>query len=498
MNPATTLPALGSTTTPSLGPRTLADLPSPRGLPLIGNLHQLQAHSLHLTLEGWQRELGSPYSFRLGRQRVVVIADAQAQQTALRQRPELYRRSSMIESVFEEMGANGLFSVEGPAWRPQRKLVMQALSPAQIKRFHPTLTSITERLRRRLQRAAAAGEVLEMTDELRRYTVDVTTALAFGEDPRTLDDDGDTIQQHLAQLFPMIMRRVNAPLPWWRYLKMPRDRRFDRSLAAVHAHVRGLIDRARTRLRASAAEAPRNALEALLIEAARPGSGLGDAEISANVITLLLAGEDTTANTLAWTLHQLAQHPAWQNRLHGQACAVLGADPVCASADDLARLDAFEACATEATRLRPVVPLFFMETRAPVELAGVQLPAHMPVIALTRPPMLDERNFALPTQFHPERWLADDETLPLRTGTGPGCPFHAMQTPAHEARAWVQFGAGPRVCPGRHLASQEIRLVLSMLMRHFRVEHTVDPASIGEFNAFTMMPTQLPLRLRPR
>ena len=73
-----------------------------------------------------------------------------------------------------------------------------------------------------------------------------------------------------------------------------------------------------------------------------------------------------------------------------------------------------------------------------------------------------------------------------------------MQTPAHEARAWVQFGAGPRVCPGRHLASQEIRLVLSMLMRHFRVEHTVDPASIGEFNAFTMMPTQLPLRLRPR
>ena len=84
-----------------------------------------------------------------------------------------------------------------------------------------------------------------MTDDLTRYTVDVTTALAFGEDPNTLESDGDVIQRHLAQVFPTIMRRVNAPFPWWRHVRLPADRRFDASMAAVHAHVRGLIERAR-------------------------------------------------------------------------------------------------------------------------------------------------------------------------------------------------------------------------------------------------------------
>jgi cytochrome P450 len=483
--------------------RRIDELPAPRGLPLLGNLHQVRPDRLHLILERWHAELGDAYRFDIGARRFVVMADAELLQTALRDRPERFRRTSMIESVFREIGANGVFSVEGEAWRPQRKLVMQALALPQTRAFHPTLVAITERLLRRWQRAADAGSVLDMNHELVRYTVDVTTALAFGEDPNTLEHDGDVIQDHLAKVFPMIMRRVNAPFPWWRHLRLPSDRRFDRSMAAVHVHVQGLIARARARLAQD--PVPRNVLETLLLEAGRPASGLGDAEVAANVITLLLAGEDTTANTLSWTLFQLAQHPQWQQRLHAQASALFGSAPVCVDVAGLARLDAFEACATEASRLKPTVPLIFLETIEDTELGGVLLPRRSMLGFLLRPPMLDARHFGDPLQFRPERWLraAGDEAAAVPAA---GCPHHAgaaagaeapQQCP-HHARAFVQFGAGPRVCPGRHLAGSEIRLVLSMLMRNFSIELACGPQEIEEVNAFTMLPSRMPVRMHRR
>ena len=101
-----------------------------------------------------------------------------------------------------------------------------------------------------------------MTNDLKRYAVDITGALAFGEDPNTLERGSGVIQEHLEQIFPMLMARVNAPFPYWRYLRLPSDRRLDRSLVAVHAYVDGTISTARARMRDEPADAPRNLLEA--------------------------------------------------------------------------------------------------------------------------------------------------------------------------------------------------------------------------------------------
>ena len=108
---------------------------------------------------------------------------------------------------------------------------MQALSIPNIKAFYPTLADITQRLHTRWQRAAERGEIIEMTDDLKRYTVDVTSALAFGEDPRTMERDHGVIQEHLERILPGVMRRTNALFPYWRYVKLPSDRRLERSLA---------------------------------------------------------------------------------------------------------------------------------------------------------------------------------------------------------------------------------------------------------------------------
>ena len=461
------------------GVRSLASLPSPKGLPLLGNALALDPRRMHLILEGWCRDFGPAYTIGLGPKKVFVSADPELLQTALRERPERYRRFAPIESVIAEMGFNGVFSVEGEAWRPQRRLIMQALAATNFRGFFPTLQGITERLLKHWQRAAAAGETVEMTQDLVRFTVDVTTALSFGEDPNTIDAPGDVIQDHLAQIFPMINARINAPFPLWRYLRLPKDRRFERSLEAVTRHIDGLIERTRKRMHDQSAQAPRNLLEAMLTAAGEPDSGIGDQMIMANVMTLLLAGEDTTAQTLAWTMSFLCADPRLQARLHAASVEVLGQAQVCPAFEDVKRLDLFEAVAHEATRLKPIIPIIFLENLVDVVLGDVALPAGTPLFFLLRPAMLDEQHFGNPGQFLPERWAA---------GHG--------QVQPHDTRAYAQFGAGPRVCPGRHLAGVELRLVLSMLARNFSMEPAGDLSSVEEVMAFTMMPSAMPVRLK--
>lgn len=173
--------------------RTVADLPCPQGLPFLGNLFQMAPARLHLTLEQWAKRFGSPFRVQLGTIPVTVWTQAELFQSVMRERPHLYRRFAPMESVMAELGGNGLFSAEGTAWEPQRRLVMRALSFSNIKAFYPTLAAITERLLARLQEAAKEHRTLEMTEELKRYTVDVTSTLAFGEDPHTLEQERGVI-----------------------------------------------------------------------------------------------------------------------------------------------------------------------------------------------------------------------------------------------------------------------------------------------------------------
>jgi cytochrome P450 len=458
--------------------RSLSDLPSPRGLPLLGNVLQLDLPRLHLIFEQWAREFGSTFTLRLGPKQVFVCSDADLLQTALRERPIRYRRFSAIESIAKEINFNGLFSVEGEGWAPQRRLMTQALASKHFSAFFPVLKDITERLHKRWQHSARTGEVVDMTQDLVRFTVDATTTLAFGEDPNTIENSDDVIQVHLAEIMLKLTKRVNAAVPLWRYLKLPSDRRFDRALAAVHRHIELQIERSRGRMSEQPNEKPRNLLEAMLITASRPDSGITDEIIAANVMTLLLAGEDTTAHSLSWAMYFIAQDRSLQSRLHSTAVEVLGSSPVCPEFEDIKKLEQFEFVTQETSRFKPVASLQYFEPVMDVVLGGVALPAGTPLFFMLRPAMLDGEHFGRPYEFLPERWSSGHPVQP------------------HEAKAYAQFGAGPRVCPGRYLAAVEMRLVLSMLTRNFSMELAASPDTIKEIAAFTMMPSSMPVRLK--
>jgi len=463
--------------------RSWRELPHPPGWPLLGQLPGFDARRSHLVLEQWARALGTPYRFSMGPgYHAMVFDDPELARTIGRDRPAGYTRGGRMQPVMAELGFNGLFSIEGTRWRAQRRLVMNSLNGTHLATWLPTLAAITSRLAERWRRAAVDGRALEMTHELKRYTVDVTGALAFGRDPHTLDHAGthfgDLIQDHLEQIFPAIIRRTMTPFATWRWIKRADDRALDRAVEAVHEYARDCIAHARSALPDANPAAPRHALEAMLLQ--QTALALTEEDIVANVVTLLLAGEDTTAHALAWTMYYLAQDPARQDALADKARAVLGDADVAAEGEALAALDDFEHLALEALRLRPVAPLLVFEPTADVVLAGVTVPARTKLFYLARPAMMDATRFAEPAAFRPERW-ADARTA------GEATP-----------RAFLPFGTGTRVCPGRQLATIEMRLVLAMLVRRFRVQLACAPSSIEEINALTMLPSQLPVQLSLR
>src|ERR1035441_10345263 len=353
--------------------RTLTELPGPRGLPLVGNLLQLDLKQLHRVLERWCNEFGALYTFKLGRKPVLVIADPDLIQTILRQRPTVYRRVGTIESVFTEMGIIGVFSAEGEDWKRQRRLTAHALDAAHLRQFFPTLIKVTERLKNRWSRAAEKGLAVDVQQDLMRYTVDVATNLAFGYDMNTLEKEGEVIQDHLEKIFPMINRRINAPFPYWRYLKLPADHALDRALVAIRETINGFIASAKEKLALNTelAAHPTNFLEAMLAARDEGDTAFTDEEIYGNVLTLLLAGEATTANTLAWMIHLMIEHPEVQARMRTEAVQVVGNGGMLSELRSEEHTSELQSLTHETMRLKPVAPVLFFEPVEDVEIAGV-------------------------------------------------------------------------------------------------------------------------------
>jgi len=471
----------------------IADLPGPRGLPIVGNAFQLDRGRLHQTVEAWAREFGPFFRFQLGRRALLGVADHEALSAALRDRPDGFRRTKRLETVGLEMGLTpGVFGANGDAWKRQRRMVMAGFDPTHVKAYFPSLLKVTQRLRGRWSRAASAGEAIELQPELMRFTVDAIAGLAFGADVNTLESDDEIIQQHLDKIFPALFKRVFSMIPWWRWLPRAADRQLDRSVIAVNEAIAGFIAQARSRLAAEPERRtrPPNLLEAMIVAADEGDSGRGDVisdrEVAGNVLTMLLAGEDTTANTLAWMIYLLQRHPDALQRAQGEVRA-LALDSREFTPEQMASLDYLEACAHETMRLKPVAPFQVIEALRDTTIAGIRVPEGTGVWCVMRGDSLSERHFPNPLAFEPERWLADG-----REGSA-GAASSAK-------RVSMPFGAGPRVCPGRYLALLEMKMAMAMLLTHFDIADvsTPDGGEAVEHLAFTMMPVGLTMRLRER
>jgi cytochrome P450 len=438
----------------------------------------MRASTMHLAAERWSDRYGPIYRFDIGPRRIVVVADPDVINTVLRERPDGFARWREIRTITEEMwGTVGVFAAEGDAWRRSRRLAVTALNSNHLQRYFEVVATCTRRLHGRLAPAARDGRPLEIGTLLSSFTVDVTSALAFGRDLNTLERGDGDLQAHLHRVFHATNRRLLAPFPYWRYLKLPADRELDRSLAVLRPAVASFMEEARERIaaRPELREEPENFLEGMIAAQEREGA-FDDEEILANVLTLLLAGEDTTSHTMAWTISTLATMPAVQARWAEEAGEVLGDDPYPTAYETVERFAYGEAVLRESMRLKSVAPIGSAEPLADTEVAGIAMPAGTRLLLLTRKAGM--RDVDLAPEFRPERWLADG-----------GAP---------DQKSFLTFGAGPRFCPGRNLAFLEAKTAMAMIARNFEISLDPDAPPVTELLGFTMSPKNLRVRLRER
>jgi cytochrome P450/nitrite reductase/ring-hydroxylating ferredoxin subunit len=461
--------------------RSLDDLPGPKPLPLIGNLHQLNPTKAHLILEEWAGRYGSIYQFWMGPRRIVATTDPASIDDVLRARPETFRRPENMDRIISELGVKGVFNAEGEAWRPQRKLSVAAFAQRNLHRLSP-IQKVAGRLKTRWDRSASAGETLDVVEELKRFAVDVTMLIVFGHDVNTVEQGDDVIQGELGVILPAINRRLFALIPTWRYVQTRSDRRLNRAFVNVRAWLGGLLAEARIRLKTELerTQKPSNFVEAMVTASDENGKPFSDDVIMSNLLTMLVAGEDTIAFTVAWAIHHLCDNPRWASEIRREADEVLGASIVAGSHDVASRLVCAGAVASETMRLRPVVPISFHDANVDTSLDQYFVPKRTTVAPLLRPAAVDPANFFDPSAFRPERWLEDS----IRP---------------HNVSAYMPFGTGPRMCPGRSLALLEMKTLLSMLYKNFDVDRVGASADVSElFRGLTMAPAGLSVRLRSR
>jgi cytochrome P450 len=465
--------------------RKISDLPSPKAWPLFGHTLLIKAPIFHLQLEQWSRQLGRYYWIKIANRKYLVVSDHHAIAKALRDRPDGFNRTKRLTDVFSDMRLKvGLFGAEGDVWRKQRRMVMSAFDPAHVKEYFPTMSKVTDRLESRWKKSL--GTDIDLTAELMRFTVDTITGLAFGQDVNTLESGDDVIQAHLDKIFPALFKRILSPISYWRYFRLPSDRALDRSIDEVGVAIDGFIVQSRERMRQhpELREHPSNLLEAMINAADQGNSGLSDDDVAGNVITMLLAGEDTTANSIAWLLSLLWTYPETLEKLQQEVRSKF-TKGVSYNIENLNELDYLDACINESMRLKPVAPFLALQALKDTVIGDVEIPFDTQIFTLSRRDSVDDAFIPNAAQFDPQRWLDSGEV---------GQSINSVK------RISMPFGAGPRICPGRYLALLEMKIAIVMLLTRFDIDNISAPhgESAKEHMAFTMVPIGLKMRLKSR
>jgi cytochrome P450 len=405
--------------------------------------------------------------------RITVISEPAAVRRVLVDNAANYRKDDLTRRVLAPGLGQGLFTAEGEDWKLQRRTLAPLFAPRHVAGFFPAMAEAGERLVRRWRRHE--GRILDVSLEMTRVTLDVLERTIFTQGvARDPDALGRAITRYFEALGPIDPLDVFG-FPDW----IPRIGRWQaRPAIRFFAEIVGELIEARRALIASGGTPPRDILT-LLLEAADPdtGKGLTDVEVSANIVTFIAAGHETTANALSWSLYLLSQAPDVRERVEREVDAVL--NDRSPAPDDLSRLVFTRAVIDEALRLYPPAP--FM-SRAAVEedrIGNLRIPKGSLVVVAPWVLHRHRRLWDDPQAFDPDRFM------PERRGV-------------IDRFAYLPFGAGPRVCIGASFALQEATAVLAGLVRAARLE-LIEGHVVRPLHRVTLRPQGgLPMRVRLR
>ena len=350
---------------------------------------------------------------------------------------------------------NGLLTSDGEFWKRQRRLVAPAFHPKRIDSYAVTMVDYTTRM----LAGWRDGARLDIAEEMTRLTLFIVAKALFNAD---VSGDAPRVAAAMETIQKVMGEAWFLP-PW---VPDPRQWRANRAKRDLDEIVYRMIGEWR-----ATGEDRGDLLSMLLLAEDEDGRRMTDRQARDELVTLMLAGHETTANTLNWTWMLLAQHPEVEAKLHAELDAVLGGRPP--SLEDLPNLAYTEIVVKEAMRLYPAAWAISREAIEDVPLRNGTLPRGSVAGVMIYFTQRDPRWWPDPERFDPER-------------------FHAENAAAIPRYAYLPFGGGPRVCIGNGFAMMEARLLLTTIASRYRLElapgQVVKPAPLITLNPKDGMP----------
>jgi cytochrome P450 len=435
---------------------------APGRLPLLGHALELRRRPLEFLQAA--RRLGPIVTVYLGPRPAYAVNDPDLVRQVLVTDARRFDKGAFFDKVRAIVG-NGLVSSNGAFHLRQRRLMQPAFHHRQIAHY----TDIMSEYLMEVADSWRPGQVLSVHDQMHEVALVLIGRTLFSSELGT--EAVEEVKRSIPIVREGVTRRTMSPVELLEKLPTPANRRFE----AAIIRIRRVIDQVIAAYLADGVD--RRDLLSMLLAArdADTGESMSPEQVSDEVVTVMLAGSETTANTMAWAFYQLGQHPEVGDRIAAEVREVLGDRPP--SFADLPRLEYTGRVLSEVVRLYPLW-LVMRRSLTEVTLGDVVVAPNTQIVISPLTMHRDPDLFPDPLRFDPDRWL----------------PERAKAMPKN---AFIPFGSGNRQCIGDDFGRTEAMIALAVFTRRWRFTPLPDRPT-SEAVAATVYPSQLPMRLMAR
>ncbi|XP_069982269.1 cytochrome P450 4C1-like [Penaeus vannamei] len=467
-------------------------IPGPKALPLIGNSLFFWGGPEVLFKQLYKvTEFGAVARFWLGPNPYCVLSSAKAVESILSSQRHLHK--SWDYTLLHPWLGEGLITSAGSKWHSRRKLLTPAFHFKILEDFVDVFTSQTDTLVKRL-RAKADGRPFDVFHCITLCALDIICETAMGRRVNAQEDSESEFVKAVHDLSSLIQFRQFRPWlhPDFVFRRTSHGRKHDACIKTIHGLAKQTISMRRKARRAKRFAAQKKAPEEdfgqktrqafldLLLEYSENDSTITNEDILEEVNTFMFAGHDTTTAAMNWFLYVMGTHKEIQTRVQEELDAVFQGSDRPATMADLRELKYLELCLKESLRVFPPVPMIIREVKEEIQINNYRIPAGTSVVIHVYRLHRDPEQFPNPEVFDPDRFLPEN--------CNKRHPY-----------AYVPFSAGPRNCIGQKFAQLEMKVVLSSILRNFRVESDIPWEEMRVHGELILRPKEgNPLKLHPR
>ncbi|MFE2549722.1 cytochrome P450 [Streptomyces sp. NPDC059355] len=419
------------------------EVPTLGGVPLLGSLFDLKSDSLGTYLRARHRH-GDVVRITAGppglRAELYGVFSAEGAQQVLASESANFRKDNAFYQELRDSFGNGLLTSQDEDYLRQRRLVQPLFTKRRVDGYAGAVAAETRAVVAGWEQAP--GAVVDVGEEMMRLALRAVARILFGTD---VEATVDVVDRCFPVITEYVLRRGYSPANFPRSWPTPGNKRAAAAMDELYAACDTII----AARRAGGAAAGEDLLSLLAAASSTDDGEFDAAELRDQVLIFLLAGHETTATSLAFSLHLLARHPEQQARARAEISRVLGDRTP--QAADLDRLPYLTQVLKEAMRLYPAAPVIGRSAVAATEVGGLTIPAGADVILAPWVTHRDPRHWPDPNRFDPDRFTPEAEA---------GRPRYA----------WFPFGGGPRACIGQHFSMLESVIALAMILRAYEFE----------------------------